>query len=221
MNVEVDAKALLTKAILLNAHGLKRFAMSLCKNNTEAEELLAETVVKAFEHFHSLKDREKIKQWLFRILNNTFISACRTKRKYIEVELSAENNDDAGTGFSLFEEIASSSFVATGNPEKIFISKLTKEKIMEAVSSLPEEFRVAVMLCDVEEFSYAEIAQITFVVIGTVRSRIARARTILQEKLWIYAQELGICKSVNPKAKEKHVCTCGKEEIKESSLITE
>lgn len=221
MKGEVDTKTLLTKEIMLHAVGLKRFALSLCKDSNEADELVAETVVKAFENYHNLKDTEKIKQWLFRILNNNFISAYRAKRKYVDVELSLTNDDNEGAGFSLFEEISSSSFVDTGNPEKTFISKLTKEKIQQAINALSEEFRVALLLCDVEEFSYAEIAKITAVAVGTVRSRIARARAILQKELWMYAQELGISKSTTPKTKEKYICTCGEEEIKEQSFITQ
>jgi hypothetical protein len=82
---------------------------------------------------------------------------------------------------------------------------------------LSDEFRITLVLCDIAEFSYAEIASITQVAIGTVRSRIARARCSLQKKLWTHAVELGI--RTNDKGKD-HVCTCGKEEVKTVNVAT-
>ena len=117
----------------------------------------------------------------------------------------------------MFEQVEMSSFTDGGTPENNFISKITKEKIYTAIDELPEEFRIALVLCDVNDFSYAEIAAITQVAIGTVRSRIARARNLLQKKLWQYAAELGI----SAKEKEKdHVCTCGKEEGQTINTVT-
>ena len=77
MNEGTYTKDLLTQAVLMHANGLKRFALSLCQNESESEELVGETVVKAFENYTRLKDQTKIKQWLFRILNNHFISIYR------------------------------------------------------------------------------------------------------------------------------------------------
>lgn len=203
----------LTKVVLAHADGLKRFALSLSKNELESDDLVAETVLKAFENFHQLKDRSKIKQWLFRILNNKFISNYRSKRKLQEHNTRSENGE-TDFSFSLFEEISESTFVADGNPETKFISRLTQASIQTAINSLPDEFKTALVLCDVEEFSYAEIAAVIQVPVGTVRSRIARARNILQKKLWFHAQELGIKKSKTPVTKDDYVCTCGKAELK-------
>ena len=213
MAVRELSKQTLTNEVLSNLSALQRFAFSLCQNKQEAEELVSETVVKAFEKRGQLKSEEKIKQWLFRILNNLFISNYRKIKNRKTVDLP-ELSDPS---FSLFDKVEMSSFTDGGTPEKDFISKITKEKIYEAIDELPEEFRIALVLCDVNDFSYAELAAITQVAIGTVRSRIARARNLLQKKLWQYAAELGI----SAKEKEKdHVCTCGKEEGQTINTVT-
>lgn len=205
MAVQELSKELLTKEVLANLSALHRFAFSLCQSKQEAEELVSETVVKAFENRKQLREEEKIKQWLFRILNNVFISNYRKSKNHRTIDLSNLSN----SSFSLFEQVGMSSFIDGGTPEKSFISKITSEKIHKAIHELPEEFRVTLVLCDVDEFSYTEIASITQVPVGTVRSRVARARNLLQKKLWQYANEIGI----TSKQKEKeHVCTCGKEE---------
>jgi RNA polymerase sigma-70 factor (ECF subfamily) len=210
---EESGKELLTKEVLANLSALHRFAFSLCQNKQEAEELVSETVVKAFENRRQLREEQKIKQWLFRILNNVFISNYRKAKNHQTTDLP----DLSNPSFSLFEQVGRSSFTDGGTPEKSFIGKITSEKIHQAINDLPEEFRVTLVLCDVDDFSYAEIAAITQAAVGTVRSRIARARNLLQKKLWLYANELGI----TAKQKEKeHVCTCGKEEAKTVNAMT-
>jgi RNA polymerase sigma factor (sigma-70 family) len=207
------SKEILTKELLANISALHRFAYSLCQSNQESEELVSETVVKAFENSKQLREEGKIKQWLFRILNNVFISNYRKAKKRKNINLP----EIPDPSFSLFEQIGASSFTDHGTPEKTFINKIAKEKIHQAINELPEEFRITLVLCDINEFSYAEIASITQVAIGTVRSRVARARCSLQKNLWMYAAELGI----TPKAKEEdHVCTCGKEEVKTLNTAT-
>lgn len=205
MEIKELSKESLTKEVLTNLSALQRFALSLCQDKHEAQELVSETVVKAFENRKQVRDEEKIKQWLFRILNNLFISSYRKAKNHRTVDLA----EWLYPSFSLFEQVGMSTFTDGGTPEKSFINKITKQKIHQAINELPEDFRITLVLCDVNEFSYAEIAAITQVAIGTVRSRIARARCLLQNKLWQYAVELGI----TSREKEKdHVCTCGKEE---------
>ena len=174
---QIVSKETLTKEVLANVSALHRFALSLCQNRQEAEELVSETVVKAFESREQIKDEDKIKQWLFRILNNGFISNYRKARS----RRILASTRQADPSFSLFEQIGMSSFTDGGTPEKSFINKITREKIHEAIQELPEEFKATLVLCDAHDFSYAEIASITQVAIGTVRSRIARARNLLQK----------------------------------------
>lgn len=219
MNQTEIKKKTFSKIVLEQVGAMNRFAFSLCKNNFDASDLVSETILKALENYSKLKDENKTKQWLFRILNNQFISNYRNKKKFVEIENHEHENHDLET-FSLFEAIAKSNFVAEGNPEKKFISIITQHDIQHAIDELPQEFRAALMLCDMEEFSYAEISKILKVPIGTVRSRIARARIILQKKLWLHAKELGIkkAKSIQPKA--EYNCTCGAEETKSSTTTS-
>lgn len=215
MNQPAIKKKIFSKIVLAQVGALNRFAFSLCKNNFEADDLVSETILKAFENFSKLKDENKTKQWLFRILNNQFISNYRSRKYFVEIE-SRENensNHDLET-FSLFEAIAKSNFVAEGNPEKKFISKLIQHDIQKAIDELSIEFKQTLILCDIEEFSYAEISEILKVPIGTVRSRIARARIILQKKLWLHAKELGIKKAKSVQPKPEYICTCGEEKEK-------
>lgn len=213
MDKTENKKKAFSKIVLAQVTALNHFAVSLCKNNFDADDLVSETMLKAFENFSHLKDESKVKQWLFRILNNQFINNYRSRKNFVELGGRVnENNDHGMETFSLFEALAKTDFVAEGNPEKKFISKITQVQIEKSISELPEEFRAALILCDAEGFSYAEISDILKVPVGTVRSRIARARIILQKKLWIQAQELGIRTTKKPKEKTGYVCTCGKEE---------
>jgi RNA polymerase sigma-70 factor, ECF subfamily len=193
--------------MLLHSAGLRRFALYLCRNDFDADDIVAETIAKAYESFSSLKETLKSKQWLFRILNNTFINYYRMRKKTAGISVS--DDDDS---FSLFDALASSTFT-DNNPEKEYILRITTDQISEAINELPAEFRTALSLCDVEEFSYKEIADILKVPVGTVRSRISRARTILQKKLWSQAQEMGIkYKPKKDKNDPDYICTCGNEE---------
>ena len=213
MKSVVPYKQEFSELILPHVDALRRFSLSMTKNDFDADDLVSETVMKAFENFTKLKDKNRVKPWLFTILRNQFISICRRKKTIIGITEEDSFDPDETVYFSLFEAIAKSDFVADGNPEKDFFSRLDQEKINEAIHELPEDFRIALVLCDVEEFSYSEISKITKVPVGTVRSRIARARNILQKKLWSLANEMGIRNAKHPKLRENYTCSCGKEEI--------
>jgi RNA polymerase sigma factor (sigma-70 family) len=201
-----------TEAVLENISALNRFAYSLCQNISESEDLVSETVVKAFEKFEELKDPKKLKQWLFRILRNQFISNYRKSRRVIALNNFQTEMSNGEESFSLYEAIGSTDFVNKGNAEKQFISKITEQQVQSAINQLPPDFRVALSLCDIEDLSYYEISQLLKIPIGTVRSRIARARAILQKKLWACANDLGINTAKVKEQKDDHICTCGKEE---------
>jgi RNA polymerase sigma-70 factor, ECF subfamily len=201
-----------TKVVLGNIPALNRFAYTLCRNLSESEDLVSETVVKAFEKFDSLKDERKTKPWLFKILRNQFITNFRKNKKLISFTTMPGVSGNGDESFSLFEAIGQTDFVQEGNAEKNFIAKITRQQIQSAINELPDDFRTALILCDIEDFAYTEISQILKIPVGTVRSRIARARNILQKKLWQQARELGISNTVKTKPKDDHICTCGKEE---------
>lgn len=193
--------------ILAHSGALRRFALSLCRNEPDADDLVAETVMKAYENYAKLKDKSKMKQWLFKILANRYITCYRMGKRFVNTSIKFEDES-----FSLFEALEKSTFTEGGNPEKDFINMIAQEKIEAAISSLPVEYKTALILCEIEEMSYAEISVILKIPIGTVRSRIARARNILQKKLWLLAKEMGIRSAIRIKKKPGYICTCGEEE---------
>jgi RNA polymerase sigma-70 factor (ECF subfamily) len=197
-------KTLFTEKVLQHADGLKRFALSLCHNDYNAEELVSETVLRAYENFSGLKDHSKLKSWLYRILYNQFVSTCRKNNRMKEVNI-IERQDDS---FSLFEKLTAT---GTDDPEKIFLQKLTTLSVQKAIGELPLVFKQAIVLSDMEQFAYNEIAKILDVPVGTVRSRIARARQQLEKSLWQLALEMGISNKTS--SRQAYVCTCGKEEL--------
>lgn len=173
---------------------LERFALSLCRREDVAEELVAATIASACESFGRLRDTTRVKQWLFRILSNKFLSDCRKQSRHKEIALT-DSLDDGIQQFSLFEAVSQPFLLWWGNPERELISRIVDEDIRNALDSLPVDFRVAVVLCDVEGQTYEEIAEILKIKLGTVRSRIARGRSLLQKKLWHHAQDLGLVKT--------------------------
>lgn len=200
------------EAVLENISALNRFAYSLCQDTNNSEELVSETIVKAFEKYADLNDKGKLKQWLFRILRNQFISNYRKKKAVVvlgELQTAHDNDFDS---FSLYDAVRTTDWTENGNVEKEFISKITRQQVQFAISQLPVEFRISLSLCDIDGFSYAEISRILNIPIGTVRSRIARARAILQKKLWSFAKDIGINTSATKKRGDSHVCTCEKSE---------
>ena len=205
MLVQTD-KTLFTKAVLQQANGLMRFAVSLCRNDHNAEDLVSETVLKAFENFTGLKDHSKLKSWLYRILYNQFVSTYRKNNRMKQVHISG--GGDSQDSFSLFEKLTAT---GTEDPEKDFLQKLTAASVRKAIEELPLIYRQAIVLSDMEQFSYYEIAKILKVPIGTVRSRIARARQQLEKALWQLALDMGLTGNKS-NSKEQHICTCGKEE---------
>ncbi len=170
---------------------LHRLAYHLCHDENDTEDLVAETIKKACEKFRTLRDHGKIKPWLFRILRNTFVSLCRERKKYATIKYQ-EDNENEDERFSLFAEVSQPFLLWWGNPERELVNKLLEEDIKQALSEIQPEFRFVVVLCDVEGLSYREISNILDIPIGTVRSRIARGRSMLQRKLYDHAVEKGL-----------------------------
>ncbi|NIO41215.1 MAG: sigma-70 family RNA polymerase sigma factor, partial [Burkholderiales bacterium] len=113
-----------------------------------------------------------------------------------------EANEDEAY-FSVFEQVHQPFLLWFGNPEQEFLDKLLREDLDRALASLPEHHRIVVILSDLEEFSYVEIANTLDVPVGTVRSRLARARSALQKLLWRQAQDYGLGGQAPPKSSEK------------------
>lgn len=165
-------------------------ALRLSRNRADAEDLVADAVAKAWASFDTLHDRSRFRGWIYRILSNTFISGCRARHARPPHEPLLDDEGEAN--FSLFERLHQPFLLWWGNPEQEFLNKLLREDLERAVDALPEAFRVVVVLADLQDFSYQEIADALEVPIGTVRSRLARGRALLQKVLWEHAQDAGL-----------------------------
>lgn len=159
-------------------------ALRYTRNPADAEDLVQETFIKAYDRFHQFRPGTNLKAWLYRILTNSYINRYRRQQRRPE-EVSA----DADPDFSLYDRIAESTTLST---EQQVLEQLTDTEVRQALSDLPEPFRIAVYLADVEGFSYAEIAEIMDTPIGTVMSRLHRGRSRLQRALYEYARQRGL-----------------------------
>jgi len=163
-------------------------ALRMTRNPSDAEDLVQETYLKAYRGYGSFKAGTNLKAWLYRILTNTFINAYRARRRHPE-ETELEEVED----FYLFRRLGGLEAAAAGrSSEDEVLEAMTDEEVKAAVESLPEAFRMAVLLADVEGFSYKEIAEIMDVPIGTVMSRLHRGRRALQKALHDYGMARGL-----------------------------
>ena len=165
-------------------------AARLTRNSTDAEDLVAEALTRAWARLDDLRDLQSFEKWLFRILFTTFISL-RRRQQARPVEDSIEGLDDDAE-FSLFEKLHQPFLLWWSNPEQLLLDKLLRDDIRQALEGLPMDFRVVVVMVEVSGFSYAEAAEALDVPIGTVRSRLSRGRALLQRALWRHATQLGI-----------------------------
>jgi RNA polymerase sigma-70 factor, ECF subfamily len=192
---------------------LQGVARRLTRNDADAEDLVAETVARAWRALDSLESEAAFRAWIFRILNNTFISDLRRADARPRLEsIECEDEDAEGGDFSVFEQMHQPFLLWFSNPEQEFLDKLLREDLDRALVALPDCYRVVVILSDLEEFSYPEIAASLEIPIGTVRSRLARARSALQKTLWQQAQAYGLknavaarseCAPLEPEAQQR------------------
>lgn len=166
-------------------------ARYMADGRAEAEDVVAEAVARAWENREDLEDRGRFRGWIFRILRNCFLGQRRKRdRKPDRVPLPDE--DEEGPSFSLFERLHQPFLLWWGDPEEEFLDRLLQEDLERAVEQLPEVYRTVLILADIQELTYAEIAEVLDIPVGTVRSRLSRARSRLQEALWEHAVDAGL-----------------------------
>ena len=188
MSISKDAFEAQVLAILGPLHGVAR---RLTRNEADADDLVAESITRAWSARETLSDPQAFRAWMFRILNNTFVSQRRKALARPREELLDESGEEDGA-FSIFERLHQPFLLWFANPEQEFLDKLLREDLDRALAALPDHYRVVVVLADVEGLKYAEIAEALDVPVGTVRSRLARARSALQRVLWNVARDRGL-----------------------------
>jgi len=158
-------------------------ALRLARNRQDAEDLVQETYLRAYRAFHQFTPGTNLKAWLFRILKNAFINEYRKRKatpreeEFGGIEESFESRLDLPPGRTI------------RNPEEEAIAGSLDEGVQAALDALPDDYRMAIVLADLEGFSYKEIAEILEVPLGTVMSRLYRGRKRLEEELLRYARE--------------------------------
>ncbi len=163
-------------------------ALRMAKNENDAEDLVQETYLKAFRFFHRFEEGTHIKAWLFKILTNTFINKYRKQQRDREVleDWDWDQLAPADTDYQM--------------SERKMLDRFMSKQITDSLKKIPADFRMVVILADLEDFSYKEIAEILECPIGTVMSRLFRGRRMLRKLLYDFAVQEGYIK---PKKEEK------------------
>ena len=160
---------------------LYRVALRLTGDAARAEDLVQDTMLKAYRSWKQYRPGSNAKGWLLTILRNTFINDYRRRKL-----------EPVATDLEAIEPHAIYRAVEDVDPEGAFFSKIVDEKVLEAIDALPPDFREVLVLSDMEGLRYGEIAEALKVPVGTVKSRLFRARRLLQASLYQYAVETGI-----------------------------
>ncbi len=160
-------------------------ALRMTRNPADAEDLVQETYLRAFRGFGGFEEGTNLRAWMYRILTNTFINAYR-KRQPEPVTVTDEDVED----WYLYDKLGEAGVEASA--ESAVLERLPDEDVQRALEALPDGFRLAVLLADVEGFSYKEIAEIMGIPIGTVMSRLHRGRKALEKALWETVRERGL-----------------------------
>ena len=163
-------------------------ALRMTRNRSDAEDLVQETYIKGWRSFHTFQEGTNLRAWLFRIMTNTYINKYNAqKRKGTEVEL-----DDIEELF-LYKRLGSiDQSQLSSSAEDQMLELFSDDEVKNALEELPEDFRIPVLLSDVDGFSYKEISEMLEIPIGTVMSRLHRGRKTMQKLLYEYARERGL-----------------------------
>lgn len=182
-NIQERYDRIFEQEFLPQIDALYTFAYHLTYNEEDANDLVQETYLKAYRFIENYKEGTNAKAWLFKILKNAFINQYRKKSKQptkVDYEEIVNYHDEEDTSYSSYMDLREEMFQA-----------MMGDEVTNAINSLPVDFRVVILLCDIEGFTYEEISKIIDIPIGTVRSRLHRARNMLKEKLQEYAGSLG------------------------------
>ncbi len=173
-------------------------ALRMTRNPADAEDLVQETYLRAYRGFGGFEQGTNLKAWLYRILTNTYINSYRARRRRPD-----ETELDEVEDLYLYRRIGGLEAAMAGrSAEDELLDRFTDAEVKEALESLPESFRMAVLLADVEGFAYKEIADILDIPIGTVMSRLHRGRKALQKRLYEFAVERNL---TDPVPDDAHV----------------
>ncbi|MDR7543826.1 MAG: sigma-70 family RNA polymerase sigma factor [Armatimonadota bacterium] len=167
--------------------GLYGSALRLTRNRTTAEDLVQDTFLKAWRSFRTFQAGTNARAWLYKILMNAYIDSYRRSARAPELV----DHDDVGEFYLYAKAQESEELRRAGDPEEILLARIMDADVKAALDQVPEPFRAAVILADLQDFSYREIAEILDVPIGTVMSRLYRGRRHLQRLLWDYAKRAG------------------------------
>ncbi len=181
---ETEKYRIFDKEFMPHIDSMYNFAFRLTNDEDDANDLVQDTYMKSFRFINSFQEGTNAKAWLFRILKNSFINDYRKKSKepskvdYQEVETVYNSTEDA-------------EFESTSDLRIEAVQDMIGDEVAMALNGLPVDFRTVIILCDIEGFTYEEMAKILDIPIGTVRSRLHRARNLLKEKLRSYAKSMG------------------------------
>jgi len=181
---EVSPRAHFEREALVHLDALYGFALKLARARDDAEDLVSDTVLRAFERWEQYRLGTNIRAWLFTILYHLFVS----RRRRIGAREVPEGDGEAGR--------STRDAVGESDPEGRFYDSFLDDEIVRAIDSLPDEYRSAVVLSDIHELRYSEIAELLDIPEGTVKSRLFRGRRLLQRKLRDYAETMGYVKGL-------------------------
>jgi len=190
VNLSADDKKRFQEEALPLLDSLYAGALRMTRNPADAEDLIQETMMRAYRAFDRFEAGTNLKAWLFRIMTNAYINTYRKKQRE-PLKVSSDELEE----FDLYQELKHHDTAYTHSAENVVLDQLVDSDIIQALDDLPEQFRLAVILSDVQDFSYAEMAEIMDVPIGTVMSRLHRGRKALQKRLLQLAQDRGIVKT--------------------------
>lgn len=188
-----ETKTWFSRNVKKNLDALFGVAMRLTRSRADAEDLVAESVTQAWAAIDSLDDRDRFRPWIFRIMHNRFIDDCRKKSVRPQELTYQEQSAEDETEITTFLLEQTDNFLKWwADPESELVNRMLGEKIMQAIENLPEAFRIVILLVNVDGLRYDEASVVLGIPTGTVRSRMKRARTLLQKELWVQAIESGL-----------------------------